>query len=124
LAIFCHSTLDSNGFPFDVDLQIYFVDSLYSKIDSLIVPNQIVLKSGIVNTTIGDPNYGKVISPSATILDAVLTRPRLLNLKPSKYLLIKAIANTANGGTTNVKIYSDYKLDVKLGLQVQVKTKI
>ena len=117
-------TYNSNGFPFDVDLQIYFVDSLYTKIDSLVVPNQIILKSGIVNSIVGDPNYGKVTSPSATIFDAVITRPRLLNLKPSKYLLIKAIANTANGGATNVKIYSDYKLDVKLGIQVQVKTKI
>ncbi len=117
-------TFNSNGFPFDVDLQIYFVDSLYNKLDSLVVPNQIILKSGIVNTTVGDPNYGKVISPSATTLDAVLTRTRLVNLKPAKYLLIRALANTANGGTTNIKIYSNYKLDVKLGLQVQVKAKI
>lgn len=112
-------TFNSNGFPFDVDMQVYFVDSLYAKLDSLVIPNQLILKSGTVNTT-----TGKVVSSSSTTYDGVLTKSRLLSLKTSKYLLVKAIANTANGGTTNVKIYSNYKLDVKLGLQVQVKAKI
>ncbi len=111
-------TFNSNGFPFDVDLQIYFVDSLYTKLDSLVSPNQLILKSGIVNTA-----TGKVTSPTSTIFDATLTKTRLENMKPSKFLLIKAIANTTNGGTTNVKIYSDYNIDVKLGLQVQVHAK-
>ena len=109
-------TYNANGFPFDVDLQIYFVDSLYTKLDSLVMPNQVLLKSGIVNS-------GIVTSPTATIYDAVLNKTRLLNLKTSKYLLIRALANTINGGTTDVKIYSNYKIDVKIGLQVQVKAK-
>ena len=112
-------TFNSNGFPFDVDLQIYFVDSLYTKLDSLVIPNQLVLRSGMVS-----PITGKVTSPTSTIFDAVLTKPRLIHLKPAKNIILKAIANTANGGVTNVKIYSDYKIDFKLGLQVQVKAKI
>ena len=112
-------TYNSNGFPFDVNLQIYFVDSLYTKLDSLVIPNQLILKSGSVNST-----TGIVTSPTASTFDAVLTKARLANLKTSKYLLIKAIANTTNGGATNVKIYSDYKINLKLGLQVQLKTKI
>ena len=112
-------TYNSNGFPFDVDMQVYFVDSLYAKLDSLVIPNQLILNSATVNST-----TGKVISPTATIYDGVLSKARLANLETSKFLLIKAIANTTNGGTTNVKIYSDYKIDVKLGLQVQVKAKI
>ena len=67
---------------------------------------------------------GKVISPTSTIYDGVLSKSRLSNLETSKFLLIKAIANTTNGGSTNVKIYSDYKIDVKMGLQVHVKAKI
>ncbi len=112
-------TFNSNGFPFDVDMQVYFVDSLYTKLDSLVIPNQLILQSATVN-----PGTGIVTSPSQTTYDAVLTKPRLDNLGGSKYLLIKAIANTFNNGTTNVKIYSNYKIDFKLGLKVQVKAKI
>lgn len=112
-------TYNSNGFPFDVDMQVYFVDSLYTKLDSLVIPNQLILKSGNVNFS-----TGIVTSPSQTIYDAVLNKTRLLNLKTSKHLLIRANASTTNGGATDVKIYSDYKLDVKIGLQVQVKAKI
>jgi hypothetical protein len=112
-------TYNANGFPFDVNMQIYFVDSLYTKLDSLVSPNQIVLKSGTVNST-----TGMVTSSTSSTYDATLTKPRLAHLKTSKYLLIRAVANTSNGGTTNVKIYSNYKIDFKLGLQVQVNTKI
>lgn len=112
-------TFNSNGFPFDVDMQVYFVDSLYTKLDSLVIPNQLILQSATVN-----PGTGLVTSPTQTTYDAVLTKSRLDNLGGSKYLLIKAIANTYNNGTTNVKIYSNYKIDFKLGLRVQVKAKI
>lgn len=112
-------TFNSNGFPFDVDMQVYFADSLYTKLDSLVVPNQVLLKSGVVNI-----NTGLVTSPTPTTYDATLTKARLNNLKTAKYLLVKASANTANGGNTNVKIYSHYKIDFKLGVQVQLKAKL
>lgn len=112
-------TYNSNNFPFDVDMQVYFVDSVYTKLDSLVIPNQLVLKSGTVNSI-----TGIVTSPTENIYDATLNKTRLDNLKTSKYLLIRALANTTNGGTTNVKIYSDYKINVKIGIQVQVKAEI
>jgi hypothetical protein len=112
-------TYNSNGFPFDVDMQVYFADSLYTKLDSLVVPNQLILQSGAV-----DSNTGMVTAPTSKTYDAALTKARLDNLKTSKYLLVKAVANTTNGGNTNVKIYSHYKVDFKLGLQVQVKAKL
>lgn len=112
-------TFNSNGFPFDVDMQIYFTDSTYATLDSLIAPNQFVLESASVNTS-----TGKVTAPTDKTYDATLTKARLLNLKTCKYLIVRAKANTTNNGTTPVKIYTDYKLDFKLGLQVQVKAKI
>ncbi len=108
---------NSNGFPLDVNLQGYFVDSLYNKIDS-IFKIQPLLKSGTLNS------LGKVIAPSSTTEDARFTKAQLINIQKAKYILIRAKANTANAGTANVKIYSDYKLDVKLGIQVQLKKKI
>ncbi|MGB3946351.1 MAG: hypothetical protein WBM13_00080 [Bacteroidia bacterium] len=112
-------TFNSNGFPFDVDMQVYFADSLYTKLDSLVVPSQTLLKSGVVNI-----NTGIVTSPTQTTYDVTLTKARLNNLNTAKYLLVKASANTTNGGNTNVKIYSHYKIDFKLGVQVQLKAKL
>ncbi len=112
-------TFNSNGFPMDVAMQVYFADSLYTKLDSLVMPYQLILKSATVN-----PLTGKVTNPTDKIYDVTLTQERVKKLKTTKYLLIKAVASTTSGGNTNVKIYSDYKIDVKLGLQAQIKKKL
>lgn len=109
---------NSNGFPFDVDMQAYFVDSLYTVLDSLVRPNQLILNSGIVN-----PTTGMVVSPTQKIYDSYVDNPRLQHLKTAKYMLIRAVASTVNGGITNVKIYANYRIDVKLGVQFKVKVK-
>jgi hypothetical protein len=108
----------SNGFPMDVNVQAYFVDSLYKKLDSLIIPNQLILKSGVLNAA------GMVIAPTVNIYNTTLTPQRLANLKTTKYMLIKSVEATTNNGTTNVKIYSTYKIDVKIGMEVKLKTTI
>lgn len=112
-------TYNANGFPIDVAMQVYFADSLYKPIDSLVTPYQLILKSAIVN-----PSTGKVVSPTEKIFDATLTQARAKKLKTAKYLLVKANATTTSGGNTNVKIYSNYKLDLKLGVQAQIRKKI
>jgi hypothetical protein len=110
---------NSNGFPMDVAMQVYFADSLYKPIDSLVVPYQLILKSAIVN-----PASGKVVAPTEKIYDATLTQARAKKLKTAKYLLVKANATTTSGGNTNVKIYANYKIDLKLGVQAQIRKKI
>jgi len=111
-------TFNSNGFPLDVAMQVYFVDSTYKKLDSLVQPYQLILKSATVN-----PITGKVTNPNDKIYDVVINQARVKNLKTAKYLLIKANATTASGGNTNVKIYSNYKIDLKLGIQANLKKK-
>ncbi len=112
-------TFNSNGFPIDVAMQVYFTDSTYKTLDSLVTPYQLILKSGIVN-----PSTSKVVAPTEKIYDVVLTQERIRKLKTAKFLLIKANASTASGGNTNVRIYSNYKIDFKLGVQAQVRKKI
>ncbi|HET8963699.1 MAG TPA: hypothetical protein VFM99_07370, partial [Chitinophagales bacterium] len=99
--------------------QVYFTDSSYKYLDSIVNPYQLILKSGIVN-----PSTGKVVSPTDKIYDVTLTPARVNNLKTAKYLLVKATATTTSGGNTNVKIYSNYKIDMKLGIQARIKKKI
>ncbi|HET6225719.1 MAG TPA: hypothetical protein VFF27_05525 [Bacteroidia bacterium] len=111
-------TFNSNGFPMDVAMQVYFADSTYKKLDSLVRPYQLILRSATVN-----PITGKVTNPNDKIYDVVITPDRVKNLKTAKYLLVKAIATTTSGGNTNVKIYSNYKIDLKLGIQANIKKK-
>jgi hypothetical protein len=110
---------NSNGFPFDIAMQAYFTDTLYKKLDSLVIPNQLILQSATVNAV-----TGIVISPTPKTYDAVVNHARLLNLKNAKHVLLKAAVATTNGGKINVKIYSNYKIDVKLGMQLKLKAKI
>ena len=112
-------TFNSNGFPMDVAMQVYFADSTYKKLDSLVIPYQLILRSALVN-----PVTGKVVSPTEKIYDVSISGERVAKLKTAKYLLIKATATTTSGGNTNVKIYTNYKIDVKLGVQAQIKKKI
>jgi hypothetical protein len=107
-----------NGFPMDINVQAYFVDSLYKKLDSLIIPNQLIVKSGVLNAA------GMVIASTPNTYNTTLTPQRLANLKTTKYMLIKSVEATTNNGSTNVKIYSTYRLDVKIGMQVKLKTTI
>lgn len=109
-------TYNSNGFPIDINLQVYFVDSLYNTLDSLVSPSQILLKSGTVNAT-----TGRVTSATPTTFDATINKARLLKLKNAKNIVIRGSASTTNSGTTDVKIYSDYTLGFKLGVQVQMR---
>lgn len=110
---------NSNGFPFDIDMQGYFTDTLYKKLDSLVIPKQLILNSASVSSV-----TGMVVSPTEKTLDIVMDKARFQNLVngKTKHILLKAVAATTNNSGTNVKIYSTYKLDVKLGLQVKAKT--
>jgi hypothetical protein len=112
----------SNGFPLDVDIQVYFVDSVNTKLDSLIAApsSSLIIKSGPV-----DPTTKRVISSGITTppVDITIDRAKLKKLSATKSLIIHAKATTTNAGTQDVKIYSDYKLEIKLGLQIQVDAK-
>ncbi len=108
---------NTNGFPIDVNMQIYFVDSLFNKLDSLLTSEQPLIASGSINSA------GQVTTPTITNKDITIDPSRLKKLGNTKQLLIYAKASTINSGATPVKIYSNYRLEVKLGLQIQVDAK-
>lgn len=111
-----------NGFPVDATMQIYFADSLYSIKDSLIVnsPLDQVISSGIV----GSPPDYKVISPTHKYVSSLLSKERLAHLSTVKKLLVYCKLATVNNGLDIVKFYSDYNIDVKVGVQAQAKYQV
>lgn len=109
----------SNGFPIDVGVQIYFTDTLYNVLDSLVTPYQIIMPSAMVSST-----TGKVTAPARNTSDFTFNKTRSDHLTNAKKIIIKGVASTTNNGSSNVKIYTDYKLDVKLGAKAQLKVKL
>ena len=74
-----------------------------------------VVESGILGPT------GMVISPTRKISDVRYTGSRLSHLLDVKYVLVRGYIKTSNSGSTNVRFYEYYNIDVKLGVQVQAK---
>jgi len=104
-----------NGFPIDGLVQLYFVDTNYVVKDSLLNPFQQMLMSAIPGSP---PDYKVVQNTKKTSLIR-WEGSRWKNLKDCKHILIRAELNTANSGTTIVKIYSSYGLEVRLGVRAQ-----
>lgn len=108
-----------NGMPTEAGVQIYLTgDSTtnYNIIDSIFTPqNMEIIASGILGGT------GKVIAPTRKISDVMFYGSRLANLHNVKKALVRGYIHTTNIGSTIVRFYSDYAIDVKMGVQVQAK---
>jgi hypothetical protein len=65
---------------------------------------------------------GRVTSPSSKTTDVVADRIRMARISSANKVLIRATGASTNNGTPNVKIYSDYTIEVKIGVQTQINT--
>lgn len=101
-----------NGMPTEADLQVYFVDSNYVVVDSLITVETII-QSGNLDAD------GKVSSASTLVTNMRYEHDRIQNLKDVKYIFYRGTINTTNSATDLVRFYSYYTLDISLGAQVQ-----
>lgn len=109
-----------NGFPVNVKMQLVFLDENYNPLDSLFAKGfEEIMLPGQVDAT------GKVIAPTSKISDVVFDQARVPNLLNARHVVVKGEAESLEGTTGKVvKIYDTYKLDVKLGLQVQGSIKL
>jgi hypothetical protein len=108
----------TNGFPMDANTQIYFTDSSFTILDSLISPNQQIITSGLVDVNL------MVYQPTLKTTDQYFPHARLQHIYNAKKIIIRAVLNSTNAPNNSVKIYSDYTLDVRLGVQAQLKMDI
>ena len=103
----------TNGFPTEVGIQGYFTDSLYNVVDSLFERQTEFISSGIINSD------GKVIQSTLRTTDILYPKNRIQNLEDVKYVLFRGYASTTNNAQENVKIYSNYGIDIQMALQAQ-----
>jgi hypothetical protein len=102
--------LTDNGFPFDVGMQVYFLNDQNETLDSLFSTNSPVFAAASVDAS------GNVTSSVETITEESFDNLRFSNLTANgTKLVIIGSLQTVDGGTTPVKIYSDYNVSIKLG---------
>jgi len=110
LATFMISTV--NRFPIDADLQIYFVDSVYTVLDSLITKEDQMVFNG---ADIGPPPELRIIEPvDPYAVSIVLDEAGLRQINDATNMILKASLQTTDG--QEAKIYEDYTIAIRLGV--------
>ncbi|HRH66653.1 MAG TPA: hypothetical protein PLU53_10185 [Bacteroidia bacterium] len=104
-----------NGFPANAKTQVFFTDSAYAIIDSMLTDaNELIVESGPLD------NNGVVIAPVHKRRDEPFNRTRMENVFKAKYLIIESTVDTKDSPLTHIQIYSTYKIDVRVGVRAQL----
>jgi len=103
-----------NGFPVDVNTQIYLTDNSYTILDSIFT-NELLVPSGQISA-------GKVTGSVKTTQIVNIDGAKKSAFYKATYLIAKYRYNSANSelGET-VKIYSNYKIVFKAGALIKLK---
>lgn len=107
--------LVDNGLPVDVELQVYLADSNGVYLDSLFDGNHYVALSGALNTN------GEVVKPTGSLSQVIFEKDRLDGVKDVKKVEVKAKISTADNGSKQVKILSNYVFDIKVGVRAKLR---
>ncbi|MEY5052375.1 MAG: hypothetical protein RIS78_928 [Bacteroidota bacterium] len=104
-----------NGFPFDFNARFTFMDSAYAPLfsDSLNF-----MESAIINTD------GEVIDTKSNISRLSMTEANLLQVRRAKYLDVRLTMQTPQNGTRVVKLFSDYSIILKVGIEAKVDVQL
>ncbi len=100
----------TNGFPFNIEAQAYFVNDAAEKVDSLfpVDGGQLIWKSGVLD------NNGKVTSPGITNVTIHITHDQAKNMYDNKVTFIHLESKVSTGGTDFVKLLDSYAVDIEL----------
>ncbi|MBE0664068.1 MAG: hypothetical protein IH597_16550 [Bacteroidales bacterium] len=97
-----------NGFPLELDFQAYFMSANYQVLDSLITDQVPLLKAAPVGP---EPEY-RVTDPIETTFVIPVPKEKMSSIAASEFIIIKGVVSSTNND--NVKIYSDYTLDIRM----------
>lgn len=108
-----------NGFPIELKSEIVFLDHNHNPVFTVFNTPEALISSALVD------NSGRVNQRTKKTTDIHLSATQILLLQNVEYIMIKAVSQTLNGTSGQVvKIYDDYTLDLKLGLQVEGKIQL
>jgi len=99
-----------NELPVKLDLQVYLMDEFHQVLDSLFGDEHVILAASQVN------DQGRLVQAGEETSTAPFPAEKLGKLEEIRYLKVMARINTAEEGSRDVKLYSDYSLYFKLSL--------
>lgn len=114
-------TVIANQFPLGAEVQVYFTNALYEISDSLFTEGPLAIKSSKVNAT------GDLQSEEVTTLEPSISDKQLERILEADHMIVKALLYTtrnADGTQPAVKIKSNYKMDIKLGLKASMNISV
>ncbi len=107
-----------NGFPASAYTQIYFADSNYVVLDSMLYdPAMLLVESALIDAN------GKVTQPTHKMADEIFGKAKLEHLYSAKKLLIVSIIDTKDSPNSIIEIYDYYKMNVKIGVRASYNFK-
>lgn len=101
-----------NGFPIDARVQAYFIDVNDVVLDSVFVDNENFVESANIDGS------GRVTSATTKFLETTFDQDRYVGVLETDKIVVIGTLQTINGGTTSVKLYTDYFLNIKMGVRV------
>ncbi len=108
-----------NGFPIEAGVRILLVDQNYALLKDLTNGFKNLINAAPVNSA------GRVTQTATAINDFTITNTELPTLQTMKYIIFEVGGQTYQGNLgTVVKFYDDYKLKLRLGMQVQGKVNL
>jgi hypothetical protein len=107
--------ISENGIPLDIGLQIYFADQNGIILDSLFTPAGDIIAAAPVDVSSSLP-VGVTEKITYTTFDGA----RFDHIKTAKKLFMRGSFSTINNGTTNVKILSSQKVEVRMGMKIGI----
>jgi len=96
-----------NKFPLSANLQIYFVDEDFNKLDSLFA------LPAIVEAGVTQGPQKRVYQFTENLLEVAVPEQKMQNMRDARHVLIEAVLNSRPDGEL-VKIYEDYQFNVKV----------
>lgn len=108
----------TNELPMDASIQLYLVDENFVMLDSLISPSQNPLVTGSTVDANGDLKTAGSTNKSIDLESAKVTKL----FQSSKLILVARLTTSGgNGGSTDVKFKSQYKLTSSIALFAKLK---
>lgn len=102
------NVVSDNGFPFEVQLQIYMLDG-----NGLIIDSLVGSTNDRIMAATADAN-NRVTSPLRSVVVARIDQEKMLRFRETRKFLVKAVINTPKTTNDYWKIYSDYTFKVSL----------
>ncbi|MEO0779499.1 MAG: hypothetical protein AAFW73_02220 [Bacteroidota bacterium] len=109
--------ITENDLPLELELQAYFLDSEDAIIDSLFSGPRPLIQAAEVNAEgIVPPSSSNEVT---TFIE--VDGQRFTNFQQANRVLVTLAFSSYNGGQTSVRIYNDQRVEVRMGMKLEVQ---